>query len=491
MSGLWLSRWTVGGLLALSIAVTLLADWIVAGLKRPTLAGTRGTGVTTIVSLLANLAWILLVWGASVLAVRYLERLGNPAAGYALYALVVFSFSLVRARLYRRISQERATSLVRGVVHNLTYLLAATLLYLVLSLIVLWPVDPLLFIALWLGALVPELDRWTAGMDRVRLLVSRWTRVDLGHLQEWHSLGANVLVALITLPLLAVIGLHGWALIWLGFLSHLSVDLFDPRGLMLFWPLSRRRYYLPGFKSPGGVGESRLAAILALVVVVLLFVVEIAPAPAPPVQAPSFEQSLQSYYSMRGRNLVFARVEGSWQATGRWMSGTFEVLNAADSSLVLLDRYDGSVFTAGRSAADNLYVSALSLSKGRAARVKPVEVHLQDQRLAEALPTVYQMQREPGLQHIFVSGDVLLPLPEVVAGPSLQADYAQTLLRKVQVEEAGHYVLRYLTASELTDLANIEVESADLVIVATYATPATGPTVTPLPEPPPTPAVAP
>jgi hypothetical protein len=489
MSSLWLSEETVVGLLAFSMAVTLLADWITAGFRRPALAGRRGVSVTGILSLIANLVWILLVWGASVLAVRYLERLGNPAAGYALYALVAFFFSLVRARLYRRISPERATSLARSAVHNLTYLLAASLFYLVLSLLAHWTLDPLLFIPLWVGAFAPELDRRILG--RVRPIVSRWTRADLGPLQEWHSLGANLLVAVITLPLLALIGLQGWGLISLGFLSHLAVDLFDPRGLMLFWPLSRRRVYLLGFRSPGSAGDSRLAGILAVVVLVLFFFVQIGPAPAPAVGVPSFEQSVQSYYSMRGRNLVFARVEGSWQATGRWMSGTFEILNAVDSSLVLLDRYDGSVFTAGRSAADDLYVSALFLSTGPVALVKPVEVRLRDQPLAEALPTVYQMQREPGLQHIWVSGDVLLGSPEEAGGRGLQVDYAQTLLRKVQAEEPGHYILRYLTASELIDLASVHVESADLVIVATYATAATGPTVTPLPEPAPTPGEAP
>jgi hypothetical protein len=160
----------------------------------------------------------------------------------------------------------------------------------------------------------------------------------------------------------------------------------------------------------------------------------------------------------------------------RW---PFEVLNASGQSFVLFDRYTGDIFTAGRAATDNFYLDRITLQAGDSVRVKPVEVHLEDQRLADALPVVYQMQREHGLQHIFVSGDVI--------GPALPVDFSQTTLRRIRSLDDGHCRLDYLSASQLIDLADVMVEKANLVIVATYTTSATGPTVTPLPPPPATP----
>jgi hypothetical protein len=185
---------------------------------------------------------------------------------------------------------------------------------------------------------------------------------------------------------------------------------------------------------------------------------------------------------MRGRTQVFANLEGSWQASGRRLQGRYEVLNAVGSTLVLLDRYDGTVFTAGRQPEDNVYVSSLSLSQGAQVRVKAVELQLHDENLARALVPLYQMQQEAGLQHIYVSGELILE-GESPGIMELQEQWSRFRLPMVQPVEPGHYELQYLTAAGLIGLANTGIESANLVIVATYVSPADGPTATPLPSP--------
>jgi hypothetical protein len=180
-------------------------------------------------------------------------------------------------------------------------------------------------------------------------------------------------------------------------------------------------------------------------------------------------------------------VQGTWQATGRRTAGRFEILNAAGESFVMLDRFSGKVFTAGRSDDDDLYLNQITLQPGASTQTRAVEVHLQDQPLLEALPVVYLMQREAGLEHIYVSGDVVVPHLQDGGGLTLPLDYAQTRLRKIQSPNPGHYTLHYLTASELIELANIQADTADLVIVATYVSPEGEPTPTPLPSPPPLP----
>lgn len=470
------------GLLVLSVAVTLVANWLVARFQqaKTPFAAWPGTVV-------ASLIWIALVFIAGIIATRYIERTTAAAAGYLVFGLTMFLLSLLRAWLYQRGGQGGAAPDWNKIVHELTYLLFATVIYLVLGILLRRPVELVLFIPLCIGALLPDLDSQSSALGRLLPFISRRLEGRLGHRQEWHTPAVAFLFALGTAPLVLLIGWPAWCLVPLGFFTHLVLNMLSPRGIMLFWPITHRRYSVLGgpVKAPGCAIERLLVAGLVVVAGVLLLVVDFGPAPPPPAAAPSYEQSLDRYYSMRGRNLVFANIEGSWQATGRQLGGYFEILNASGGSFLVLDRYTGKIFTAGRSASDNFYLNRISLVPGDATRVKPVEVHLEGQRLADALPTVYEMQREPGLQYTYVSGDVVVPALQDVVSSGLQVDYAQTSLRKIQAHDTGHYSLHYLTASELIELANLEVEIADLVIVATYVSPVTGPTATPLPSPPP------
>jgi len=480
----FLSPWTLVGLAAYGVVATFLAYWMAAGFRQPVVPGRGAISVSAIVGVLVFLLWVALLFVAGVLAARYIERIAFPLIGYLVFGLIAFLLSLVQAHLWQRIPEEGIAGLLRGMVHNLSYLLPAILVYVVLSLLLGKPAQPLLLIPLGVGALLPDLDSRTSFLGRLLPFFSQPLEARLGHLQIWHTPAINLLFATVSAPLIPLIGARAWALLSLGFFIHLLVDLFRPEGILLLWPLSRRRFHVLGGLAPGSKAERWLVLLVAAVLLPLLFVVDWGPPPSPPVAAPSYEQTLSRYYSLRGRALVFARVRGSWQATGRPMSGSFEILNAVGPSLVMLDRYDGTLFSAGRQPSDNLYLDSISLSTGSPVRVKPVEVRLEGQRLADALPVVYLMQREPGLQHIYVSGNVVLPRPQEIASPTLEADYAQTHLQKIQAEEAEHYTLHYLTAAELIRLSDVQVQTADLVIVATYALPPEGPTVTPLPPPP-------
>jgi inner membrane protein len=492
MLGIQIDLWISAGLLIFSVAVTLVTNWLAAGLRRP--IWSRRISPHDVVTFLASLVWILLIYAAGVIATRYIERIDYPALGYLAYAAGAFVLSWIRALLYRRIlDQPKRVTPIRAArsgiwIHYAAYLLFAIVLFLALSWLLQRSADPVLLIPLSVGALLPNLDSQTSVPGRLLPFVSRRVEERFGYMEEWRTLAANALVALITTPLILLIDVEAWYPISLGFLSHLMLDLLTPQGIMLFWPISRRRYkVLDGpVDQPGCLFERRLAASLAVVAAILFLVVDVG-RPAPPAApAPSYEETFRRYYAMRGNNQVFAYVEGTWQATGKRMSGWLEILNAVGESFILLDRFDGTVFTGGRGAEDNLYLNRISLRTGPSIRVKPTEIRLEDQSLASGLAVLYEMQREPGLEHIYVSGDVFLPLHPDGASPLLPADYTQTRLRRIQGHHGGHYTLHYLTASDLIALANVRVELADLVIVATYTSPVGGPTVTPLPPPPPT-----
>ncbi len=483
-----MTPWMIASLVAFAVAVTLATNWLAARISR--------SGQRLLISpgaILASLVWIALVTVAGTIASRYIERLANVLLGYLAFGIVAFFLSLLRAILHRRIeSQPKPLRIDRllGIFltdwpRNLTYLFAATIAYLSIAILVQQPIEPVLFIPLAIGALLPDLDSTSSLLGRLLPCISRRLEAWLGHLHEWHTPAAAGIIALLIAPMLFVTSVQAWSVVPLGFVSHLIVDLLHPEGILLLWPLSKRRFHLFGGlpKTPGDRTERKLAAVLALIALVLLVVVDIGPAPPRPVTVPSYQQTLERYYSLRGRNLVTAYIEGSWQATGRRGSGRFEVINAADESYVMLDRYTSRVFTVGRTAADNFYPSHVSLQTGPAARVKPIEIHLEGQQLAEALSLVYQMQREPGLQHIFVSGDIVVPALQDTASPALPIEYSQASIRKIQSHDAGHYSLHYLSASELIALSGVQVDIADLIIWATYIEAGAEPTVTPLPLP--------
>jgi membrane-bound metal-dependent hydrolase YbcI (DUF457 family) len=417
--------------------------------------------------------------------------MSNAVMGTLLLAVFGLLLSWARAHLYRRIQKQRRPeqpvdwpAVVLVLVHSLSYLLLASAIYLVLSWLLRLPVEPLLFIPLGIGALLPDLDSRESLPGRLMPWLSRRLEARCGRLEEWHTLGAVALVALLASPLILLCGVQAWCMIPLGFFSHLLLDLLTPQGIMLFWPVSRRRYKLLGgaIQSAGCRTERAIAAGLVIAVIILLLVVDLDhPEPVTAPQ-PSYQQILERYYAMRGRTQVFAYIEGSWQISGRPISGRFEILNASGESFIVLDRFSGKVFAAGRSADSHVYLDRIILQSGPSVSVRPVEIHLEKQPLSDAVNIVYQMQSEPGLQYIYVSGDVLLPVPQDPTRPTLSMDYSLTSLRKIQAHDEGHYSLHYLTAAELIRLADLRVETADLVITATYATPAIGPTVTPLPS---------
>ena len=463
-----LSGWVLAALAISGVLITLAADTLVLGRRRAARPGPLGLWLATWA--VGSLFWATMVFAAGVLAVRYAERIEPPWVCLLVYAVGAVGLSVLRAKLFRRIGEEEVTRFWFGLVHVLLYPLAALVLFLLLAGLLRQHAEPWLLLPLMAGTLLPGLARCLP-----------WVRA--------HSLASLGIVGLGTAVLIPPLGWDGWAMIAAGYLAHLLVDLLRPAGIVALWPIRDRAVRLWGGLARHSGAERWVTLVLVGLVALLLTQVSIGPAPPPTSPVLSFDQSVARYYSLRGRTLVFAQVWGSWQASGRPASGRFEVLNAEGSSLILLDRYDGTVFSAGRGAGDDFYVDGISLSTGSAVQIKSVEVHLEGQYLAEALPVLYAMQKEPGLEHIFVSGELLTDAEvESPLVPSL----SRSRLRPIEmVSSPGHHRLNYLTAVELRELAEVLVRTADLMVVATYRTPAEGPTATPLPPMPSIPGIEP
>lgn len=488
------SGWHAFGLAIYSIATTLLTICLAARLwgRGQTAPAWSAWGIAS------NLLWSTLLFLVSIIAARYIQRMDSALLGYAIYGPAGFLLSLARARLRLHAARGRVASgdspwrklSSPQLLHGLAYLLLALILFLLAAWMAGRPAIPVLLVPLFVGALLPDLDAPNSLVGRLLPAVSHPLASRLGSKQAWHTPAAGILLALLVAPLSLLLhrALVGSFALFLGYAAHLLLDLLQPQGIMLLWPLNQRRFCFPGAPLRilgGSTGERRLLGGMAIVALVLLLLVGLGPEPAPaPVPALTYEQTLDRYHELRGRYLVFASVQGTWQTSGLRLSGRFEVLSTTGDSYVLLDRYTRRIFTAGQSPQDHVYLNSITLQAGSQVQIKPVEIQVRDQPLSAGLAVLYEMQREPGLVRIYVFGELVVRADPTGGGPEelARVEHRLTNVPRIEAEQqSGHYRLQYLTAADLIGLANTEVQTADLLVVATCSSPPAGPTATPLP----------
>jgi inner membrane protein len=117
-----------------------------------------------------------------------------------------------------------------------------------------------------LAGLLPDVDHPTATVGQ--LLPTWWHRLTPGHRGPTHSIAwcaaAAVLVYLV----------HGWAEggrpppwlalgVLVGTLSHVLADALTVQGVPLWWPWSRRKVVLVGFRT-GGIVEALTVIVVML-----------------------------------------------------------------------------------------------------------------------------------------------------------------------------------------------------------------------------------
>ena len=239
----------MAGIAGYSLATTLITAWLASGLARLKLP--PALSLRTLVDVLASGTWMALLYFFGILAIRYMERIPAGIAGYVRLGTLGFLLSWVRATFYRRVQDQRRPVqvaspqvLARLLLHNLNYLLLALVVYLVIVWLFRLSLEPFLLIPLWIGALLPDLDLRDSLPGRLAPWVSRWLESRYGHLEAWHTPAVAILVGLASLPLGLLFGAQVAWLVPLGFVTHLSIDMLAPRGIMLLWPW--RRTSAPG-----------------------------------------------------------------------------------------------------------------------------------------------------------------------------------------------------------------------------------------------------
>ena len=213
--------WMLAILALFSVVVTIITSWIAGGVRRPSLP--TAISVAGMVRLFASLVWCALLLVAGVIAVRYIERISHLAVGWLVFSVVACVLSLAHAHLLCRLQDEEIERFVRGICHNLVYLLGAVALYLLLLFAGDRSLSPLLLLPLSLGALLPDLDSRESLLGRLLPFFSQALEDHSGRCGKAHSLAANLLVAVITVPLISPAGWQAWALLSLGYLVHLII----------------------------------------------------------------------------------------------------------------------------------------------------------------------------------------------------------------------------------------------------------------------------
>lgn len=123
-----------------------------------------------------------------------------------------------------------------------------------------------------IGSLAPDLDIASSIIGRKLPITSRLANILFGHRTVLHALIPWTVVLYLLWQVLAAVPFR-WAIIVgaaIGILSHLSLDMLNPSGIPLFWPLRSRLGF--GLFRSGGAVDRMIGKILAFLVPLLIII---------------------------------------------------------------------------------------------------------------------------------------------------------------------------------------------------------------------------
>lgn len=138
------------------------------------------------------------------------------------------------------------------------------------------PVSPAVLTAGLFGSILPDIDHPKAKISNYTLLtkaVSKTVSATAGHRGPCHSLLFVALVSFLlsrfAVPYIPFFTEECVKWLAVGMVSHLLLDMLNPTGINLFWPLTKRKRHLLRIKT-GSTGERVIAGLLFCIDTVLL-----------------------------------------------------------------------------------------------------------------------------------------------------------------------------------------------------------------------------
>ena len=132
-----------------------------------------------------------------------------------------------------------------------------------------------------LGALIPDIDLTRSTISKICYPISQFLEDNFGHRTLTHSLIGWAVATIVFGFLVTIIAFvapqipHQLITRWIsafaiGYLSHLILDMFNPRGVNLLWPRTDRDVVSKNKKLQLAVGSGAELAVFGILVIVLL-----------------------------------------------------------------------------------------------------------------------------------------------------------------------------------------------------------------------------
>lgn len=138
------------------------------------------------------------------------------------------------------------------------------------------PISPAVLTAGLIGSILPDIDHPKAKISNSTLLakmVSKTVSVTTGHRGPCHSLLFVALISFLlyrfAVPYVPFLTVECVKWLAVGMLSHLLLDMLNPMGINLFWPITKRKRHLLRIKT-GSTGEKVIAIMLFIADAILL-----------------------------------------------------------------------------------------------------------------------------------------------------------------------------------------------------------------------------
>lgn len=346
-----------------------------------------------------------------------------------------------------RLSWGRLRALGFNLIHPATHLAFAFLCFTAGQIILGRTVDPLLALPpLFLGALLPDIDTSTSFIGRLFFSLSRWLETRLGHRQEVHTLAVAGVVGALASPLVwAGFGLSWLALVG-GFISHLVLDMLQPTGIMLAWPIRARFVLFQGRVEHQSDAERLVLGLLVLFSVVIVPLAGYSPTTWLHHAFPTARFAAEDYQAWAGRYRITADITGRFRMTQADATGRYEVLDLTSTTFVL--RGDaGQIYRAADQGDAEIALTRIVLQRGDPITTESREIRL----LAAPLGNL--------LSQLPSDGDILLA-GRFTADPPLPLPLSHSLAELPRCTGGSEYECRYLTPADIATLSRYRVASA-------------------------------
>ena len=133
------------------------------------------------------------------------------------------------------------------------------------------------------GSIIPDIDKKGSKVSNKNIatgITSKFVRTFASHRGFTHTFLGSGIISLLLVYLISILPIeankHIYMLIFIGLffgmVSHILLDALNPKGVMLIWPLSRRRFNLMSIRT-GTAGEFifRIMLLIGLMLLVITF----------------------------------------------------------------------------------------------------------------------------------------------------------------------------------------------------------------------------